>query len=155
MLTWYMLLELTQSAVVRINKKDQTHQVVFKSIGHYATDVYFHHVRIPVNLSNVIETPKKAMQTIEAYIKNVYQSLLMYYNHYQRSNIADKHQAHLAAQLIKDSSHFIMNMSSDELVSILFFVSYRCQFLRCSSLFWFSRPLGPFLIPELISYRQL
>jgi hypothetical protein len=91
MLTWYMILELTQSAVVRINKMDGIHQVASKRIGHYATDVHFHHVRIPVNLSKVIETPKKATKMVEGCIKNMYhQSLLMYYKGDQRGNIADK-----------------------------------------------------------------
>jgi hypothetical protein len=118
MLTWFMLVGMTQSAVIRINKMDQIHQVVFKRIGHYATDVLFHHVRILVNLSNVIETLRKAMQTIEAYIKNVHQQLLMYFKDHQRGNITDKHQAHLAALLVKDTSDFILNMSSDQLGSI-------------------------------------
>jgi hypothetical protein len=74
MLIWYMLLGLSQSAVVRINKMDRTHQVVFKRIGHYTTIVHFHHVRISVNLFKVIET----METIEGYIRNVYQQLLMH-----------------------------------------------------------------------------
>jgi hypothetical protein len=58
------------------------------------------------------------MKTIEAYIKNVYQQLLMYYKDQQTGNIADKHQAHLGAQLIKDTRDFIRNKSSDQLVSI-------------------------------------
>ena len=58
------------------------------------------------------------MKTIEAYIKNVNQQLLMYYKDQQRGNIADKHQAHIAAQLINDTSDFIMNTSSDQIVPI-------------------------------------
>jgi hypothetical protein len=65
MLTWYMLLGLTLSAVVRINKMDRTHPAVFKWIGHYTTDVYFHHIQIPVNLSKIIKTQVKAMETID------------------------------------------------------------------------------------------
>jgi hypothetical protein len=55
------------------------------------------------------------MKTIETCLKNVYQQLLFYYKDHQRCNIADKHQAHLAAQLIKDTSDYIMNTSSDQL----------------------------------------
>jgi hypothetical protein len=113
-----MLLGLTQIAVVRINKMYQTHQVVFKRIGHSATDIHFHYVRIPVNLSKIIQTPSKAMETKEGSIKNVYQQLLMYYKDQQRGNVADKHQAHLAAQLLMDSSDFIMNRWSTQLISI-------------------------------------
>jgi hypothetical protein len=40
----------------------------------------------------------------------------MYYKVHQRGNIAGKHQAHLAAQLVKDTSGFIVNASSDQLV---------------------------------------
>jgi ABC-type transporter MlaC component len=103
-LTWFMLFGFSQSAVLRINKKDRTHQVVFKRIGNYMTDLHFHLVRIPENLSNIIETPRKALKAIETYIKNVYQQSLMYHKDHQRGNIADKHQTHLVAQLIKDTS---------------------------------------------------
>jgi hypothetical protein len=86
-----MLLGFTQSAVMRINKMDRTHQVVFKIIGHYTKDVHFHHIGILVNLSKVIEIPRKAMETIKGYIKNVYQQWLIYYKDNQRGNITDKH----------------------------------------------------------------
>jgi hypothetical protein len=42
----------------------------------------------------------------------------MYSKDHQRGNIADQHQAHLAAQLIKETSDFIMNKSSNQLISI-------------------------------------
>jgi hypothetical protein len=97
---------------------DPTHQVVFKTIGHYTTDVHFHYVWIPVNLSKAIQTPKKDMKTVERHIKNVYHQSLMYYKDNQRGSIADKHQAHLVAQLMKDTIEIIMNTSSDQLISI-------------------------------------
>ena len=41
-------------------------------MGHFATNVNFHHVRIPVNLTTIINTPKLALQKIKAQNKNVY-----------------------------------------------------------------------------------
>jgi hypothetical protein len=41
-----------------------------------------------------------------------------YYRDKQRDNMVDKQQAHLAAQLIEDSSDFIFNASSDQLTAI-------------------------------------
>jgi hypothetical protein len=64
-----------------------------------------------------METTVKTMKTIETYIKNVYQQLLMHYKDPQRGNIAGKHQAHLASQIIKDTWDYIMNTSSDKLAS--------------------------------------
>jgi hypothetical protein len=60
-----------QCAVIKINKNVQDHQVVFKGIGNYSTNVHYHHVRIPVNLSKIINTPTEAMQHIRTYVKDV------------------------------------------------------------------------------------
>jgi hypothetical protein len=78
------------------------------------TDVHYRHIRIPVKLSKIIDTPMKTMVTIDSYIKNVYHQSIMYFKDHQRGNIADKHQAHLAEQLIKDTSEFIKNVSTDQ-----------------------------------------
>jgi hypothetical protein len=43
--------------------------VVFKRIGNSATDVCYHRISISMNLQKIIETPAKAMQTIETYTK--------------------------------------------------------------------------------------
>jgi hypothetical protein len=115
---WFLIFNFTHCAVVKINKDHRTHQVVFKQIGNYATDVHCHHICILFNLSKIIDTPMKAMKTIETYIKNVYQHSLMYYKDHQRGIIGDKHQAHLAAELIKDTSDLIVNISSEQLVAI-------------------------------------
>jgi hypothetical protein len=108
MMIWFLIFELTQCAVLKISKEDRTHQVGFKRIGNYATDVHFDHIRILVNFSKVINTPVKAMSTKETYIQNVYQQYLMYSKDQQRGNIADKHQSHLVAQLIKETSDYIL-----------------------------------------------
>jgi hypothetical protein len=47
---------LIQCAVSKVDKNVQTHQVVFKRIGNYATNVHYRHVRIPVNMSKIIDT---------------------------------------------------------------------------------------------------
>jgi hypothetical protein len=57
--------------VIKINKNVQSHQVVFKRIGHYATNVHYHHIRIPGNLSKIISTPTEAMEHIKVYVKDV------------------------------------------------------------------------------------
>ena len=119
MMLWsLMTLTLVHCAVVKINKDDKTHQVVFKRIGNYATDVHFHNIRIPVNLSTVIETPMKAMRQVKAFVNNVYQISLVYYREDHHPNTVDKHQAHVAAQLVKESSDFVMNTSYDQLTEI-------------------------------------
>ena len=105
-------------AVINVDKTVQNHQVVFKRIGHYATNVHYHHVRIPVDLSKIIETPTLALQKMKGYVKDVYQQSLMYYRDEGRGNVVDKHQAHLAATLIKEQSDYILNTSSDQLSAI-------------------------------------
>jgi hypothetical protein len=88
--------------VIKIDKNMQTHQVVFKRIGNYATNVHYHHIRIPVNLSKIISTPTEAMEHIEVYVKDVYEQTVRYNRDERRGNMVDKHQAHLAATLVKE-----------------------------------------------------
>jgi hypothetical protein len=57
------------------------------------------------------------MIQVETYIRNLYQQSFMYYQDHQRGNLVDKHQAHFAAQLVKDTSDYIPNISSDQLKS--------------------------------------
>jgi hypothetical protein len=78
---------------------------VIQRIGNYALDVHFHHIRIPVILTKVAEK-------IRSNVKNLYQQPLMYYQDNQR------HQAHLAATLIRDSSGYILNASLVQLSAI-------------------------------------
>jgi hypothetical protein len=86
-------------------------QVKFLSKINFSTNVHLHHIIIPANLPKVVDRPKKAMEMIKSYMKNVYQQSLMYYQEEQRGSIVDKAQAHPAATLIYDSSHFIINTS--------------------------------------------
>jgi hypothetical protein len=62
----------------KVDRNVQNHQVVFKHIGNHATNVHYHHVRIPVNLSKILETPTVAMQHMRTYVKEVNQQSLMY-----------------------------------------------------------------------------
>jgi hypothetical protein len=118
LIIWIQLFTYTQCAVLNINEEDRTHQVVLKRIGNYATDVHYHHICIPVNLTKIIETLNKAIATIETYVKNVYHKSLIYYKDNQWGNLGDKDQAHLAAQLIKNTSEFITNTLSDQFTAL-------------------------------------
>ncbi len=55
---------------------------------------------------------------MKEYVKNVYQQSLVYYRDEGRGNVVDKHQAHLAATLIKEQGDYILNTSSDQLSAI-------------------------------------
>ena len=66
----------------------------------------------------MIETPTRAINSINQFVRNVYQQSLIYYREDHHPNNVDKHQAHLAAQLNKDSSDFILNTTSDQLTAI-------------------------------------
>jgi hypothetical protein len=107
-----------QCAVITINKNVQNHQVVFKRIGNYATNVHFHHIRIPVNLSKIIDTLTEAMQHIRTYVKDLYEQAVRYNRDERRGNMVDKHQAHLAATLVKVMSDYILNTPIDQLSAI-------------------------------------
>ena len=47
------------------------HQVIFKRIGEYATDVLFHHIHIPVNLQQQMGIGSQAMSIIQNFANNV------------------------------------------------------------------------------------
>jgi hypothetical protein len=104
-----------QCAVNKIDKNVQNHGVVFKRIGNYSTNVHYDHVKIPVNLSKIIDTPTEAMQHTRTYVKDVYEQSVRYNSDERRGNMVDKHQAHLAATLIKKTSEYILNTSMDQL----------------------------------------
>jgi hypothetical protein len=63
-----------------------------------------------------METPIKAMQTDWSYEKNIYEPSLIYYKDDQI--MVYEHQAHLTAQLIKDSNDLVKDTSSDQLAAI-------------------------------------
>jgi hypothetical protein len=87
MMIWVQIFSYTQCAMLKIEKEDRTHQVVFKRISIYATDVQYHHIHIPVHLTNIIETATKVIETIETYIKNVHHQSLMYFKDNQKETL--------------------------------------------------------------------
>jgi hypothetical protein len=114
-----MNLTLTHCAVVRVNKEDKSHQVVFKTIGNYATKAHFRLIHIPVNLFKIIETPEKAMSIIKTLVLNIYQQSFSFYRSSKKGEvIMNKHKAHLAAQLMKYLSDFNLNTSSEQLTAL-------------------------------------
>ena len=78
-----MLLHLTISIPVPLTVNghlDQTeHQIIFRQIGKYETDVEFHHVHIPIQLGTQIEIADRAMEIIDLYTTNIYKEMLMHY----------------------------------------------------------------------------
>ena len=58
------------------------------------------------------------MDHIKEYIKDVYEQTVRYNRDERTGNMMDKHQAHLAATLVKESSEFILNTSIDQLSAI-------------------------------------
>ena len=69
-------------------------------------------------MTKIMDTPNIAMKHMQTYVKEVYQQSLMYYRDERRGNVVDKHQAHLAATLIKETSDYILNTSNDQLTAI-------------------------------------
>ncbi len=64
---------LGRCAVISLIKQQQNHRIVFKRMGNYTTDVHFHRNRLPVNLTKIIKTPVKALETITKFVNNIYQ----------------------------------------------------------------------------------
>ncbi len=71
-----------------------------------------------MNLSKIISTPTEAIEHIKVTVKDVYEQTVRYNRDERRGNMVDKHQAHLAATLVKESSEFILNTSIDQLSAI-------------------------------------
>jgi hypothetical protein len=81
-----------------VNKVDKNYQVVFKKIGNYATDVHFHHIHIPLNISKIMVTLERTMENICAQCVPITTN----------GKIMDEHQAHIVAQLMRGLSNFIL-----------------------------------------------
>jgi UDP-N-acetylglucosamine transferase subunit ALG13 len=78
----------------------------------------------------IIETPNIAMQHMRTYVKEGYQQSLMCYRDERRGNMVDKHQAHLAATLVKETSKYILNTSPTNYLQLktIFYLSHLlCQ----------------------------
>jgi hypothetical protein len=65
-----------------------------------------------------MKTLEMAMKK-KTFVHNIHLQFLLLFRYLQKGEIImDKHQTHLAAQLMKDSSDFILNTSSEQLTAI-------------------------------------
>ena len=93
------------------------HQVMFKSIGDYATDVHFHHVKIPIPLKELMETPRKSIKLLETYKYNIYPNALklnVEVNGARKDNTVAKQ----AAELITNQNSFVYNNAVEQLLIV-------------------------------------
>ena len=98
------------------NLDQQNHQVIFKRIGEYATDVEFHHVHIPVPLGLQVQVANQAMDIIKKYAQNIHQETLM---HYHKDNTyPDEEKAQAYATLLTHQNQFVTNNSAQILEQI-------------------------------------
>jgi hypothetical protein len=51
-------------------------------------------------------------------VKEVYEQSIRYYRDEKKGNMVDKHQAHLAATLLKETRDYIVNKSTDQLSAL-------------------------------------
>ena len=88
-----------------LNQKE--HQIIFKRIGEYATDVEFHHVHIPIQLGELTQAADKAMEIINLYATNIHKETLMHYrldNRYPHES-----RAQIYADLLIHQNQFVQN----------------------------------------------
>jgi hypothetical protein len=90
-----------------LNPKE--HQIIFRRMGDYATDVTFHHVHIPVSLDMINNVVDTAMVKIRSYAENVYQESLMHYH--EDNQYADTRKAECYAKHITDQNLFVFQES--------------------------------------------
>ena len=87
------------------------HQIIFKRIGEYATNVEYHHIHIPVNLMEQVAVADKAKHMISHYAETIYQETLMHYH--QDNQYPDEQKAKAYANLLKDQNTFVANTSGE------------------------------------------
>ena len=99
------------------------HQIIFRRMGDYATDVIFHHIHIPVSLDTINKISEKAIFQIKKYAEYVFKESMMHY-HGDNQN-ADNKKAEEHARLITDQNLFVVNESEksinyfkDDLISL-------------------------------------
>jgi cytolysin (calcineurin-like family phosphatase) len=56
------------------------HQIFFRRMGEYSTDVKYHHVHIPISLDKINQVADRAIQKVKAFAKNVLQESMMHYH---------------------------------------------------------------------------
>jgi hypothetical protein len=61
-----------------LNPKE--HQIILRRMGEYATDVTFHHIRIPILLNIINQVANLALTKIRSYAKNVNQESMIHYH---------------------------------------------------------------------------
>jgi hypothetical protein len=88
------------------------HQVWFKTIGSFGTDFHLHLIRIPVNLTQTIKLPSKALDTIKTKLS------LMHYRSDPRHQRMNAHAGNKVAQLKLDGSYFLLKTSETQLLLI-------------------------------------
>ena len=88
-----------------LNTKE--HQIIFKRVGEYATDVQFHHVHIPINLGKQIKIAEEAKQIITQYAHAIYQDTLKHYN--KDNKWPEEEKAKQYAHLLTIQNNFVAN----------------------------------------------
>jgi hypothetical protein len=90
-----------------LNARD--HQIIFRRMGDYATDVTFHHVHIPVPLDMINNVANTAMAKIRSYAKFLYHESMMHYH--EDNQYAGTRKAEGCAKLITDQNLFVIQES--------------------------------------------
>ena len=61
-----LMMQLSSAAQLGMPITNQNYQVIFSNIGHFAMNVNFNNVRIPVNLTTILNTAKLALEKIKS-----------------------------------------------------------------------------------------
>ena len=85
------------------------HQIIFRRIGDYATDVVFHHIHVPIPLNQINKVSDQAVSKIKTYAENVYQESMMHYH--EDNQYADSRKGEEYAKLISDQNSFVIQES--------------------------------------------
>ena len=67
---------ISSAAQLGMPNTNQNHQVIFSNHVNFTTNVNFTHVRIPVNLTTILNTPKLALKKIKKVNKEVYKAAM-------------------------------------------------------------------------------
>ena len=102
-------LMLNGHMLITENLDQSNHQIVFKRMGDFATEVEFHHIHIPVDLMAVETTADVAIRIIQSYSDNIYQETVMHYHKDNRYPEEDKAKSY--SELITNQNNFVTNNS--------------------------------------------
>jgi hypothetical protein len=95
----------------QLNPKE--HQIIFRRMSDYATDVTFHHIHIPVLLGMINKVADMAIAKIRSYAVNVYQESMMHYH--EDNQYADTKKGEGYAKLIADQNLFVIQESKNSI----------------------------------------